>query len=101
MSNFAPLSRAYLVQNQHIETDADYVQFMTLNSEVNDERTYFSDPHDPPEEESQVDVKVVTYLPSVGLVANNIVGPVTIGAEVEEVIINCTSASGFLNYTKQ
>ncbi|WP_335928887.1 host specificity factor TipJ family phage tail protein [Vibrio parahaemolyticus] len=100
LSNFAPLSRAYLVQNQHIETDADYVQFMTLNSEVNDERTYFSDPHDPPEEESQVDVKVVTYLPSVGLVANNIVGPVTIGAEVEEVIINCTSASGFFKLYK-
>lgn len=92
---YKPVSTIYFAENQYNSTLNNYVGFFTTNSEINADRQYYSDSNTPPAGSSAMDVSVFNRFPSVGSVSNNLVGPVTIGPEVKEVIINCTSSSGF------
>ncbi len=97
LTNFSPLSHVDVYYNEYDESDDRYVSFYSDDNLSSED--YYTEADDL-DSLSKLHHEVISYLPSVGLIANNIVGPVTIGAEVEEVIINCTSASGFFKLYK-
>ncbi|QGF21014.1 TMhelix containing protein [Vibrio phage Seahorse] len=92
LSNYTPIQVLRDCKNRYQPTDPNYVEFITLDPEISNDIYYTRDDEFT---NSRLDVKVVNQYPSVGVITNNLVGPVTINSNVDEVIINCTSASGF------
>lgn len=100
LSNYSPVSTIYFSENAYIDSSNNYVAFFTLDPDINLNLDYYSDPTEPPALDSLMTTSVLQRFPSVGSVTNNLVGPVTVSKDVDELIINATSASGFYKLYK-
>ena len=99
LSNYAPVSVIYFAENEYPDSVNNYVGFFTSDGDVSSVQ-YYSDPDEPPAEQSRISVSVFNRYPSVGSVTNNLVGPVTVSKDVTELIFNFTSVSGFFKLVK-
>lgn len=99
LNYYTPVSNYYRAYNAYDPINPLHVEFWTNDNNIADFQ-YYSDSNDPPASNSMMTVEQSQKYPSVGSVTNNYVGPVTLSADVEEIIVNCTSASGFYKLYK-
>ena len=99
LSNFSPITRYWLTQNEYDPTFNNYVGFNTTDSSIT-EQTYFS--HNgldyPPE--SVMTESLTNLNASVGKVNSNIVGPIYPPGDADKLYFNIFSDAGFYKLVK-
>ncbi|UUW39216.1 TM helix containing protein [Vibrio phage Artemius] len=90
--SYTPIKTIRSCNNDYPTGSPDYLEFKTLDVEVSFDDYYSRSDFTP---ESRITVRVSDQYLSIGQITNNLVGPVVVSKDVETLLFNFTSASGF------
>lgn len=92
LTNYTPLTGIYDCKNNYSESSPNYIEFLTDDYDVLFDDYYTSAGFEP---DSRLTARGVGQYLSVGQITNNLVGPVVVSKDVEKLLFNFTSPSGF------
>ena len=96
-SNASSLYSSYFTENGFNPGAGNYVGFTTLESKITEQVWYSTSLGSGGSPETKMTYLTSTYLPSVGKISTNILGPIRIPDNTDDLWLNFVSSGGFYN----